>query len=584
MNRKQKKIERRIDCLLIGHNETDFTEYEESVRKIGINSPAYRDLNLNFIWYDGRPLHAAQVYNLFSNNLFSDNSFTGSAAPMPAGGTGGGNNLISEPFNAAVAYLGTFLNRRGFTFDYVHTFREEKEILAEKLTSQHILTVAVITTLYVAIYPILEIVEFIRRYNRNVRIIVGGPFMATQCRIYEPGELQYMLEGIGADIYVNSSQGETALVNIIKALKTGTPLNRVNNIYYRNGDRKGEGYIATQVEREDNRLTENPVDWRLFTDRMGTAANLRTAISCPFRCSFCGFPEHAGKYQLMDADVLEEELDGLDRIRSVRNVQFIDDTFNVPLKRFKEILRRMIKNKYRFKWHSHFRCQYADRESVELMKESGCEGVFLGIESGSDRILKNMNKNVSVNDYYRGIRLLEEYGLITYGSFIIGFPGETENTVGETVDFIKNSGLRYYRSQLWYCDPITPICKEKEKYRLTGLHFDWSHVTMTAGQACNLIDRMFLTLNEPQWVPQYNFEFDAIFQLLQLGKEPEQVKTYIKSFNNGVREKFTASFKQEISPGVVYQIKTALLGTEPNPVEIGTTATQLNEDDAAFDL
>jgi radical SAM superfamily enzyme YgiQ (UPF0313 family) len=86
----------------------------------------------------------------------------------------------------------------------------------------------------------------------------------------------------------------------------------------------------------------------------------------------------------------------------------------------------MIKNKYEFKWNSFFRCQFADREVVELMKESGCEGVFMGIESGSDKILENMNKASRIEKYYEGIALLKEYDIypwIVYYRFSRGNHG-----------------------------------------------------------------------------------------------------------------------------------------------------------------
>lgn len=100
------------------------------------------------------------------------------------------------------------------------------------------------------------------------------------------------------------------------------------------------------------------------------------------------------------------------------------------------------------------------------MKESGCEGVFLGIESGNNQILATMNKIASVEKYLEGIALLKEFDIVTYGSIIIGFPGETGETVQDTIGFIEDSGLDFYRAQLWYCEPITPIRKDRQKYQL----------------------------------------------------------------------------------------------------------------------
>lgn len=303
------------------------------------------------------------------------------------------------------------------------------------------------------------------------------------------------------------------------------------------------------------------VDWGLFQHDAGEFVAVRTAVSCPFSCAFCGYPRHAGKYRTAGVDAAEEELKRLQRVKSVKNIHFIDDTFNVPPKRFKEILRMMIRDKFQFKWHSYFRCQYADMETVELMKESGCEGVFLGIESGSDRILKNMNKAAEVESYLKGIALLKEYGIATFGNFIIGFPGETAETARETVEFITGSQLDFYRAQLWYYEHITPIWEQRETYDIRGESFNWSHRTMDAKTACDLVDDIFLTVEDPVWIPIFNFDFDALWHLVHRGMDIPGVKEFLRSFNSGVKEKLTGRSPGEVGYDVVKRLKNACLGT-----------------------
>ncbi len=526
-----------LDCLLIGHNEMDFEEYENHIRRMGIQSGAYRDLNLNFLRYNNKPYHLAEVFNLFC----ADKSQPGYQEPMG----------IQETFSAAVAYLGTYLHRRGFTFDYVNSFQKEKEKLRQVLLGKNILTAAVITTLYVSVFPILEVVDWIRQHNPTTKIIVGGPFVSTKIRTQDPLEWEYLSTSIGADFYINSSQGEATLVKIITALKGNFPQEQIDNIFYKTPT----GYQATPVLRENNRLSENTVDWGLFSEGMGQYAAVRTSISCPFSCAFCGFPEHAGEYQTMEVEGVEKELNQLNKIGKLKDLHFIDDTFNIPVKRFKQILRMMIKNKYKLKWHSYFRCQFADREMAELMKESGCEGVFLGLESGSNLILKNMNKKVEVDKYFKGIALLKESGIVTFGNFIIGFPGETEQTVKDTKDFIRESGLDFYRTQLWYCEPITPIWKQREKYNIQGESFEWNHRTMDANTACDLIEDMFFSIKTSIWIPQYNFDFDNLWHLVHRGMTLDQVKQFLNIFNQGLRDKLTNPPRKEMDFKIIHTLK-----------------------------
>lgn len=552
-----------IDCLLIGHNEIRFEEYEKVAKKMGLNSGVYRDLNLNYIKYNDKPYTATGIFNLLNNT-------EGKYKPVKFG----------ETFSAAVAYMGSYLNRNGLTFDYVNSFQDEKARLAEILVRNNIETIAILTTLYVFALPIIEIINFIKEYNQTAKIIVGGPFVSTQIRAQEKPVLEYLFtNSIQADFFVNSSQGEATLVKLVHALKNNLPVEQIENIYY-----KVHGKLfSTPILKEDNKLSNNPVNWNLFSENTGAFVNIRTAISCPFSCSFCGFPEHAGDHQVLDVEGIEKELDQLDKIGTVKSINFVDDTFNVPLKRFKEILKMMIKNKYSFKWHSYFRCQYADGETIEMMKESGCEGVFLGIESGNEQILKNMNKASHLDQYLKGIALLKEYDITTFGSFIIGFPGETSETVQDTVRFIKESGIDFYRAQLWYCEPITPIWKQKEKYRITGESFEWSHATMDSKTACDLIDSIFKTIEDPIWIPQYNFDFDTIWHLVHQGISIEDIKIFLRAFAGGIKEKFPDRGRREISNAAINQLMSVCRKAEEPDNSQNKKKEMLDKYGAGFD-
>lgn len=552
-----------IDCLLIGPNEMNFPEYEESVRKMGVHSGAFRDLSLNFIRYNNRPYHAMELFNLFC----CGNGSTGKGIePVTMG----------EVLSPAIAYLGTFLTKHGFTFDYINSFQERKEELERKLKKNNILTIAITTTLYISPFPIFEIMNFIKKHNRTVRVIVGGPFVATQIRVVDRETLEYLFESIGADFYVNSAQGEAALVNIIKALKGNLPLDQIDNIYYKTH----KGYRFTPVLKENNILSENMVRWELFAERPIEYAAVRTSVSCPFSCAYCGFPEHAGKFQTASVEAIESEFNRLTKKNPVKCIHFTDDTFNVPLKRFKDILRMLIKNKYGFKWNSFYRCQYADRETVELMKESGCEGVFMGIESGSDKILKNMNKASRVEKYYEGIALLKEYDIVTHGSFIIGFPGETMETVNETLEFIEKSKIDFYRSQLWYFEAITPIGRQREKYNIEGSNFEWTHATMDTGTACDWIDKIFFRFDDPVRFPYY-FDFFDIFRLKHRGLSMDQIKNFMRNFNNGVKEKLSNPSQEEAGCDVIAALKGSLMQDNAVTVEVEDS---LEEEDIYVDL
>ena len=109
------------------------------------------------------------------------------------------------------------------------------------------------------------------------------------------------------------------------------------------------------------------------------------------------------------------------------------------------------------------------------MAESGCKGVFLGIESGSPAILKNMNKAATIEKYAKGIELLREQRHPDLRLVHRRLPRRDRRDGQETIDFIRETKPDYYRAQMWYCEPGTPIQNQREKYGINGEGFVWSH-------------------------------------------------------------------------------------------------------------
>jgi len=247
----------------------------------------------------------------------------------------------------------------------------------------------------------------------------------------------------------------------------------------------------------------------------------------------------------MSVELVEKQLNMLNDLE-VTTVSFLDDTFNVPKTRFKQILKMMIANRYDFKWNGFYRSDHGDEETIELMGKAKCEGVFLGMESGSDKMLKLMNKSSRKKNYRMAIPLLRQAGVSTYASLIVGFPGETPETVQETTKFIAETRPDFFRGQLWYADPITPIWSQREEIGLTGRGYYWSHDTMDCQTACDLIDKMMLTVENSVWLPQYGFEQWSTFYLQRKGMTMDGIKKFLHCFNAVVKDKLSNPGRQEI--------------------------------------
>jgi radical SAM PhpK family P-methyltransferase len=506
-----------LDCVVIGYHELPFERYEHFLKGYGEDTEAYRDLKFSFVEIGDRKL---DYINLLNHVL--------ELSGRPAGK----NRLRSGDIpNLAAAYLVNFMRKKGFSAECINLFEPEREKLSVYLEKDP-LVVAITTTFYVVNMPVNEIVEFIRQRNRKVKIVIGGPLVSNHARNYKGEELKATLGDMGADIYVVEGQGELTLAAITACLKDGGNLSDVPNIIYFEGGKMRENPPFP----ENNSLDEFAIDWQsLSSMNLGETIQTRTARSCAFNCSFCNYPRRAGKLTLASIETIEKELDSIRSLGNVRNLVFIDDTFNVPLPRFKDVCRMMIDKDFRFNWFSYFRCSNSDEEAIDLLAKSGCKGVFLGIESGSPTILKNMNKAATIEKYADGIRMLHERGILTFGSFIVGFPSETDETVQETIDFIKANRPTFYRAQMWYCEPGTPIDAHRIKYKIQGEGFVWSHETMDSLQAMDHIDRMFLTIDESQWLPQWSFDFWIIPYLLGKGIDLDQFKQFMAFANKLLR-------------------------------------------------
>jgi anaerobic magnesium-protoporphyrin IX monomethyl ester cyclase len=503
------------DCLIIGFNDDDFPKTVEMIRGNDESSGAYRDINLAFIELDGREQRAMDVLNRVNGT--TDSPLHNADFVWPV-----------------VLYLSSYLNARGFTSDYINLFHLHKEALRAKLEAGDIRSVAITTTLYVSPQPIIEIVSFIRQWNKDVKIIIGGPYIAGQATMMDDQSLGQLFSYLEGDFYVIGAEGEAALVDILEGLCGDGDFAGMANVAYQGDD----GFIINERQVEANPLEDNPVDYGLFPKQeIGEFLSIRTAKSCPFACAFCGFPDRAGKYKYLKLDMVERELDAIAAIGTVTTLTFLDDTFNVPKRRFREIMRLMIDKGYGFKWNSFYRSDHGDAETIRLMGEAGCEGVFLGAESGSDTILELMNKTSRRDDYITAIDQFRQNGILTHANLLVGFPGETARTVTETVSFIEEARPDFYRAQLWYCDPITPIWQRREEFGLRDFAFNWSHDTLDFRAASGHVEEMFLSISNSLWLPQQGFEVWSLFYLQRKGFSLAQIKGFVGAFNDAIRER-----------------------------------------------
>ena len=125
-------------------------------------------------------------------------------------------------------------------------------------------------------------------------------------------------------------------------------------------------------------------------------------------------------------------------------VYFVDDVFTIKKPRVKQILRMMIDQSLGMDWKCEARTDHLDEEICELMAQSGCRRVKLGFESGSDKVLKDIQKDETKEDMRIGAKMLKDAGVPFTAYFMTGFPTETDEDLKETIKFAKEIDANYY--------------------------------------------------------------------------------------------------------------------------------------------
>jgi len=165
---------------------------------------------------------------------------------------------------------------------------------------------------------------------------------------------------------------------------------------------------------------------------------------CPFQCTFCAGKTVTGlKIRSRSITNLLAEIELLYRDYGIREIHFLDDNFTFNKQYVKDFCRQLLQKDFKISWccPNGVRLDTLDLEVLTLMKKAGCYYISVGIESGSDRILKLMRKSLKVKDIRRQIKLIKRAGLTVNGFFILGYPGETKKEMEKTIKFSQNLGL-----------------------------------------------------------------------------------------------------------------------------------------------
>jgi anaerobic magnesium-protoporphyrin IX monomethyl ester cyclase len=156
-----------------------------------------------------------------------------------------------------------------------------------------------------------------------------------------------------------------------------------------------------------------------------------TSYGCPHTCDFCAKPVFGHYFRRRGIDTIFEEIHDIKSF-GYDGLWIADDCFTLDLNHVRAFCERMINDDLRMKWTCLSRTEPIPLEDVKLMQQSGCSKVFFGLESGSNEVLKLMNKHSTIESAERMLDLFSRCGIKTGGFFMVGSPGETYETIETT--------------------------------------------------------------------------------------------------------------------------------------------------------
>jgi radical SAM superfamily enzyme YgiQ (UPF0313 family) len=276
--------------------------------------------------------------------------------------------------------------------------------------------------------PVKEIVAECRDLS-EARIVLGGAGYS----IFPESSLSFL----GADMGIQG-EGEVVFPALIERIERGADLSGLPGLYLRGHDLQCKRIFTKNLDALP--LPDIGL-WSLPSQREGLWMPVQTRRGCPLGCSYCSTGTIEGRALRRHSPVTIVEWIERWREAGVCQFYFVDNTFNLPPSYAKEICCKLIDRGLDVRWWSILYPKYVDKELVELMTRAGCKQVSIGIESGSERILKNMNKRFTLNEVRQISDRLSERDIKQMGFLLIGSPGETRETVEESLAFADSLKL-----------------------------------------------------------------------------------------------------------------------------------------------
>jgi len=321
-------------------------------------------------------------------------------------------------------------------------------------------------------HPIMRWIKKLKK-NTGIPVIVGGMhagLFSEEIMTYP--EIDYIIIG----------EGEEPIPDFVRAFQNGRKFDGVKSIGYR---KNGQVFIdkTTRVVKDldsipfpARHLIKNELYSNVLTKKKNFTAML-SARGCPYRCSFCN--QNKASYRFRSPQNLFAEIKENYEKYGIREFDIYDTTFTANKKRVLDICEMINNEGLDVSWTIRSRVDTVNGQVLDAVKKAGCHTIMYGIESSNPEILKQMHKDISIEKVRNTIEYTHKIGIETLGFFMLGYPGETRETMEDTIRFSLELPLDY--AQYTVIVPY-PDAEIYEYYRKNGLEDYWREYTLDAAK------------------------------------------------------------------------------------------------------
>ncbi|MEE8573981.1 MAG: radical SAM protein [Thermodesulfobacteriota bacterium] len=281
----------------------------------------------------------------------------------------------------------------------------------------------------------LSVARILRKKREGIFVIGGSHASVMPREVLDSGSFDIAIIG----------EGEKTFRELISTIRSGGDLSSIGGIAFKNGI--GE-FVVTKRDEFINDLDSLSFPARellpmnsyinQFKEVTGEeGVTLLCSRGCPYNCAFCSKEIFGDKFRVRSAKNVVEEIKDLIKNYGVDMFQFVDDTFTINHQFVSELCDEIRRSKLNIRWQCESRVNTVNAELISKMKRAGCIRIMYGVESGDQGLLDSMNKGITIDQVVNAFEITRKENVSTGAFIMIGYPGETEETLEKTVQIIK---------------------------------------------------------------------------------------------------------------------------------------------------